>query len=169
MPSLLHCSMETFTHYATEATTSFQRADHLTYVTYPLINDPKLLPTIIDLLHKAIHHAIAAFLSYDAYYKRIPEFPTQQAQQLHTFKYHTVPRYGLPKDLALLINHLDDYVAKRQQSPLEFSRKDKYVIASRTYRIQTLNIDTIKKHVNQTRSFIQKLNEVHRASDRRFN
>ena len=59
-----------------DANKLFKTADHLTYVTYPLLKDNKLIITIIENLSEATTKAMDAVLYYEKYYKRIMHFPS---------------------------------------------------------------------------------------------
>ena len=47
------------------ANKAVRTADHLVYVTYPLVNDVKLLVTITENLNKALLMAMEALLQYE--------------------------------------------------------------------------------------------------------
>lgn len=159
--------MDKFHYYVTEANKAFRVADHLAYVTYPVVHDSKLMATILDQLHLALQHGMAALLYYDTLYKRLSTFPREFEAQFPLFQGVTCKRYNIGQDTCVLIQEVDDLVRHRRESPVEFSRRDKYVIASNTYRLRTLSIEKIKHYVMQTKKFIEKVNEIHAANIRR--
>lgn len=150
-----------------EANTAFKIADHMIYVTYPLVSDTKLLIVIIENLHKAITKGVEALLYYEFLYKRISNFPESFHERLRTFKESIARRYNFSQNNILLISDINEIVEKRKESPIEFVKKDKFVIASRDYRLRTINFDKTKNFVNETKMFISKLNSILKASDRR--
>jgi len=151
-----------------EANKAFETADHLTYVTYPLVNDLKLLLHIVDQLNLALSKGMDALLYYDYIYKRISNIPNDFNRKLDIFKNHTSRRYGISRETIVLISDVAEIINKRKEAPMEFSRKDKYVIAYENYRLKTITLDKVKSYLNEGKGFVKKLNEVLEASDRRF-
>jgi len=154
--------------FVTEANKALASADHLAYVTYPVVNDTKLLFVILKQLNHALTKSMYALLHYDALFKRIPLFPDDYAVQLDLFKRSTAKRYHITKDEITLLEDIKELVNKHKTSTVEFARKDKFVIASRDYRLRTLTIGKVKNYITNAKTFIHKVNEVHKSSDRRF-
>ena len=63
--------MEQYEQNLKEAARHLQIADHMTYVTFPLINDHRLLLKIFDEIYGSIIGCVNAILNYEAMYKRI--------------------------------------------------------------------------------------------------
>jgi hypothetical protein len=55
---------------------------------------------------------------------------------------------------------LREIIRNRKESPMEFIRKDKYVICSEDYGMKTITIDKVKNYIFQSKSFIIKLNTM---------
>ena len=159
--------MEKFTTYVAEANKAFNTADHLIYVTYPVLRDNKLLAIALEHLHTALLRGMAALLYYDVSYKRISVFPSEFTSQFRLFKESSAKRYGIGEDLCLVISDVAEMVQQRRQSPIEFSRKDTYVIASPTYKLRTLTIEKMKKYLGTTKTFMERVNHVYAAYDGR--
>lgn len=151
-----------------EANKAFETADHLAFVTYPVINDTKLFALVAEQLHRALISGMNALLEYDEMYKRIPPLPDEFENRFEIFKDHVAKRYGIEREIILLIRDINDIVKKRKISPMEFSRRGNYVIATESYKLRILNLEKIKNFVSLTKLFINKINEVYRRSDRRI-
>ena len=78
--------MEDFLELLSEANRAFKTADHLTYVTYPLVQETKLLIAIVENLYSALIKSIEAILEYDQLYKRISLLPQDPQSRLEIFK-----------------------------------------------------------------------------------
>ncbi len=63
--------MEKFHQDLKEAIKALQIADHMTYVTFPLVNEQRLILKIFDEIYKSIIGCINAILNYEYLYKRI--------------------------------------------------------------------------------------------------
>jgi hypothetical protein len=160
--------MERFTTYVVEANKAFKIADHLIYVTYPVLQDNKLLATALEHLAVALQKGMEALLYYDALYKRISAFPTVFSSQWQIFKQGTAKRHNISERSCEVIRDVVELIENRRDSPVEFSRKDKYVFASESYKLRTLTHEKMKSYINEGKSFLQKVNDIHATHDRRL-
>lgn len=143
----------------------FDTADHLAYVTYPLINDVKLLTTIAENLYYSLRSAMEALLYYDRLYKRIPPIVDNFETKIEVFK-KCMNRYNLDREALLLIRDLRAILKFREKSPMEFQRKDKYVICSPTYNMRSLTLTKIKNYISTAKPFIHQINRILEKNDR---
>jgi hypothetical protein len=141
-----------------EANKLFKTADHLTYVTYPLLKDNKLIITIIENLSEATTKAMDAVLYYEKYYKRIMHFPSDFKSKIEIFKLSSA-RYNINREYLVLLQNLHDIIEKRKSSKMEFVKNDKYVIWN-DYDITTLNYEKIKGYLNNLKPFFNKINYI---------
>lgn len=151
-----------------ESNKAFNVADHLTYVTYPLIKDTKLLTTIAENLYVSLIKSMEAVLYYDRLYKRIPEYPPSFIEMFQIFKVKCVPRYHIPREGLVIIQDIHQFLENRKKSALEFSRKDKFIIATREYRLSALTLDKLKNYLYQSRTFLNQINNVLLKEIKRF-
>jgi len=143
-----------------EANRFLLTADHLAYTTYPLVKENKMLLAIVQNLNSALTHAMEAILQYDRLYKRIPPLPSNFDLKLDMFKTKCLTRYSLPRESIQLIRDLKLLIREHEKSPIEFSRKDKFVICSEEYRMRTLNIHKVKDYIVKSKPFIEKATRV---------
>ncbi|MDP1695191.1 MAG: hypothetical protein Q8L34_06660 [Candidatus Woesearchaeota archaeon] len=153
---------------AKEATRAFKVADHLTYVTFPLLNDQRLFATVSEKLKEALDKGMRAVLEFDYLYKRIQFVPAEFQTRLSLFQQYARKRYGFSPASFITMQEVDEIVTRRKESPIEFIRKDRLVIASGDYRLKTVNLDKIKELVQNTKMFISKVNEIIQTGDRRL-
>jgi hypothetical protein len=144
----------------------FQTADHLCHVTYPLVNDPKLLMIITENLFKAIEHGLSALLYNESMYNRITSYPEDFTGKLDVFRLNCAERYGFSSESSVLIREVRDLVLDRKEAPVEFSRRDKFIIASENYKLKALGLSTVKRYITQTKTFMERLNEVFNNNER---
>ncbi len=159
--------MERFARYVEEANKAFKIADHLIYVTYPVLRDNKLLVTALEHLHAALQDGMAALLYYDALYKRISAFPQEAETKLYLFRRSTARRYGLGDELCMMIRDVAELAVSHRKSPVEFSRRDAYVIASETYKLKTLTQEKMKRYIGEAKAFLTRVNEIYAIHERR--
>ena len=160
--------MEKFRAYVAEANKAFKTADHLIYVTYPVLKDNKLMATALEHLHSALKNGVAALIYYDAAYKRISVFPSDFSLQFRIFRENTARRYGIGEDACTMISDVTELIQNRRESPVEFSRRDKYVIASQTYKLRMITIEKMKQYIAQAKMFLDKVNKVYAVYDGRL-
>ncbi len=149
--------MEPYQQLAKKAISSFRTADHLTYVTFPLINDTKLILTILENINLALINIMNSALEYERYYKRIMPLPDNFNSRYTTFEDKLINKYNIVKKEAQLIRQINNIIESHKDSPIEFSRKDKFVICNNTYKMKTITIPEIKEFLTQTRQIIQKI------------
>jgi len=152
--------MEDFLKLLYEANKAFKTADHLTYITYPLIKETKLLIAIVENLYSALVKGIEAILEYDQLYKRISLLPQDFQSKFEIFKTESAKRYGINDKHLKLVDDLKEIITYHKKSPLEFTRKDKYVIYLNNFRIRTIDFKKIKEDLEQVNIFIKKINLI---------
>ena len=143
-----------------EATKTLKVADHLTYVTYPLIKENKLLIKISENLYLAMVMAMESMLFYDRYYKRIGPLAENFDSRLEVFKNSVAKRYNFDREFYVLLLDLKKIVEEHKKSPMVFQRKDKVVICSDRYKMKTIDIKDIKHYLGKAKPFILKAHNI---------
>lgn len=149
--------MEKYQEIAKAAFTNFKTADHLTYITMPLVKDNKLLLTILSNLNNALINGMNSILECERFYKRISPLPNNFEIRFDAFKKIAREKYNITEEELNLIRSLKSLIDKHKEAPIEFSRKDKFFIFSETYRFRTLSIEDIKKYLVITKGFLRKI------------
>lgn len=152
--------METVLKLVDRANRSLRTADHLTYVTYPLLKDVKLVITITENLYNAFVYAVDAFLTYERLYKRIYNLPEDFNSRFDIFKTKVVPRYNISREHILLFDDLKKIIDYRRKSPVEFIRRDKIIFCSDTYKMRNVTYDKVKDYLNKAKPFFIGMNKV---------
>lgn len=152
--------MEKFEECKEKASRCIHVADHMISVTYPLVKDNKLLLAIIENIFLALTNSMAAVLYYDRLYKRIPPFQDTFDSKFRMFKERCIDRYHIDRSYILFIQDIKDVIVAHRKSPIEFVRKDKFVICSDNYRIKSISTEDIKKYVSKAKVFIEEMNNI---------
>ena len=161
--------MEQFQLLRDKAKNRLKIADHILTTTYPLLKDTKLLIIIMENLFLAISYSMTALLHYDRLFKRIPPFHDSFESKFAMFKDRCVHRYNIDKKNLILLQEIKKMMAEHKKSPMEFIRKDKFVICSDKYRIQTISIPQLKDYMNQAKSFVITITNITSKNDALFN
>lgn len=152
--------MEVVVENLKKANKLLNTADHLTYMTYPLVKETKLMLTIIEHLYNSLVAGMDAVLSYDRLYKRISPLSSDFFSRLEVFKMKSARRYNIDREYVLLIQDLRRIVEYRKKSPMEFIRGNKLVICDDNYKMKTLTYDKVKEYLATSKKFILKVNNI---------
>ncbi len=138
----------------------FLIADHMLTQTYPVVNDPKLLLVILENVFLACTHAMAALLYYEYYQKRIPSFQDTFDAKLNMLKLQVAPRYHIKGEYLSFLSEIKNLLLAHKRSPVEFVRKDVFVICSNDYALQTITLNEMKQYVTKAKVFIQEITNI---------
>jgi len=129
-------------------------ADHLTYMTFPLVKENRLLLKILEKISKSLISTINAILQYEYVYKRIQIYKDAR-DNFETFK-KISGRYRIPQEQLQKIIEILNLEEKHKASPLEFVKKDKIVIMSDNMKTDTLTVEKIKQYLVEIKDIIRK-------------
>lgn len=153
--------MKDFNECISLAQKHFKTADHLTYVTYSLVNEPKLLLTVVQNLQKATYYTMEAIIAYEQYNKNILTIPSDFSSRFQIFKRDCAKKYEIEPQMLQVIFELNGLVDSHGDSSVEFVRKDNYVMCDQEYKnIETINLEKIKKYLIDIRMLLKKLERV---------
>lgn len=146
--------MESFFVERERAWKKLVAADHILTQSYPLIKDPKLLLASLKNLFEAVDAGLTAILRIEYARKRIPTVGSDFNARVVTFTHYLAPRYKIPKEFLRFVGEVRETVKEHEQSPIEFVRKEQYVICDESYRIRTLNESQLKKYIERGKGFL---------------
>ena len=151
--------MELHENYYKKAVSSFKTADHLTYVTFPVVNDYKIILTALENVNNALINGMNAVLEYERLYKRVMPLADNFNSRFEVFK-RMFEKYGFNNDEAMLMMELKKFLEERKNASLEFTRSNRVVICYGNYKTKSVSLDDVKKYLSITKSFIFKVNKV---------
>jgi len=134
--------------------------DHLLLVTFPVINDPKLLAPIAESLANCAFTAIEALLKYERAYKRIHSLPNNLDIMFNIFESEVVNRYKLSKNIIIMLNDLKNLLQSRKKSAVEFVKNDRYIICSNEYYTTIITQEKLITYKELTSKFINQIKEI---------
>ena len=149
--------MEKFQENIDKAIKSLQIADHMTYVTFPLVNEKRLLIKIFSEIYKSIINSINAMLNYESLYKRIKIY-TDKKENIQTFTKKVAKIYDLTNEQVKKIKEIIEINKRHQQSSMEFIKKDRVIILSDNLSHQILDIQKIKEYLLLAKELLMKIN-----------
>lgn len=150
--------MEKFLENIFEAEKTIKTADHMVYITFPLVKDKRLLLKVIQEIKKAIALCINSILQYEYVHKRISLYKDPKSN-FNTFKEKCAKRYSIRNNELSLIIELFDFVKKHRESPFEFVKEDRVVILSNGLKPTTLNLEKTKEFLSLAKNILTKIKE----------
>lgn len=152
--------MEKFQEAREKAIKNIKVADHMLTQTYPLVKDPKLLLAVMENIFLSLTNSIAAILYYERIFKRIPPFMDNFESKFNMFKIKVAGKYNFtPEDLNFILS-VKNIIISHKKSPVEFTRKDVFVICNGNYKMQTISFEEIKKYLSKTKEFVRNMTEI---------
>jgi len=146
-----------------EAKSTLKKADHLTYITYPQVKELKLLYLIAENLYKTLLNGMESVLYYERLYKRLPVIPGSFEYEVELFKDRCIDRYNIDRRFVLLIKDMKSIVDTKKKGPIEFARRDKFVLCTEDFNTRVLDLQKIKNYLADTKEFMEKVNKVVRC------
>lgn len=133
-------------------------ADHILTQTYPLLQDPKLLLAVLQNIYGAVSAGIDALLEHEA--DRVPQpLPQTFEARLALFHQHLAPHYAIPRGFLRFVGELRETIKEHEESPVEFARKESFVICDEGYRVKTLTVEQLTKYLERAKAFIAFMEE----------
>jgi hypothetical protein len=141
--------------YLEKAEKNFIEAQNLLKVTYPAICEPKLFLSIINCLYFAYYYGI------------IGKFTETNKNDINIIEIKSeimllkiINKWAIENKLLDYIkemNELNIIKNKHKNSPIEFQKKDKYIICSEDYSLTIISSEELKKRIIKAKLFIDDL------------
>jgi len=152
--------MEKYKELISNAKKKIHVADYMLTMTYPFVKDPKLLLVILENIFLAIANAIGSVLYYEKTFKRIPAFKDSFASKFNIFKEKIAVRYKIKQEYTDMIQEVGEIILEHKKSPVEFTRKNSFVICSDDYKMWTISTDKIRSYINKSKSFVNIIDNI---------
>lgn len=147
--------MEKFLLSLDSASKIVKTADHMIYITFPLIREKRLLVKILDEIYLVVLNVVNAILQYEYAYKRITLYRDARTN-FSTFREKCASRFNINQEEVAKIVEIFKIVEKHKQSPMEFVRKDKLIILSDNLHTDTITVDKLKEYIITAKSVLRK-------------
>lgn len=152
--------MEKVKEASDKAIRNIKIADHMLTQTYPHVRDPKLLLVVLENVFLSLTNSMAALLYYERHFKRIPPFQNTFDSKFNMFKFNVANKYEIKRDYISMISGIKNILVAHKKSPMEFSRKESFVICADNYDMKALSVEQMKGYISKTKSFLEEVNGV---------
>lgn len=139
-----------------------QTADHMLYMTYPLIREKRLLLKILNEIYLVILNVVNSILQYEYVHKRINLYRSTK-ENLSVFKNKCGGRYGITPEQISQIELVFELAEKHKNSPFEFVRNNKIVIMTNALKTDTITVEKIKEFVILSKDILRKAETIIRS------
>ena len=160
--------MEKFQLLRQESFKNYHVADHILTVTYPLIKDTKLLLGVTDNMFLALNNAMSSVLHHERLFKLVPIFEDTFESKFNIFRYKCVPRYKINQEYIDLIQELQEIIYLHKKSPMEFRRKDRFIICTKNYQMRGITTNQLKIYLQKTKEFLKIAQDITSSKERFF-
>jgi hypothetical protein len=138
-----------------EAEEIIKKIDHLVYVSFPLLQDKKLLLNVITETKEAIKKCINVILQQEYFYRRIRIYKDPKIN-FKIFKEKCAKRYDINKQEIELISELFEIEGIYQKSSFEFVKNNKIMIISENLESSSISLEKIKQFLNLGKNILLK-------------
>jgi len=135
-------------------------ADHMLNVMYPSLQEPKILLAALENIFLGLTYSLSALLYYEINLKRIPKFKDNFESKFRMFRNRLCLRYEFDKSFIFLLHNVKLLVEKHSESPMEFSRKNKFMISDKDYNISELTWDQLNAFLNKSIEFYKRVYKI---------
>ena len=138
-----------------EADKKIQIANHLIYVTFPLIKNKRLLIKIIQDLKTAVLNCVNSILQYESLKKRI-KLTRDPLENFKIFSEQCAPEYDLTNQETNQILDLFEIARKQEQSSMEIMKNERVILLSKNLTSEFITIETAKKYLQLSINLLKK-------------
>ena len=136
----------------------------MTYMTFPLIKDNRLLIKILNELYSSLVNMINAVLQYEYIYKRINLY--KDAKENFRAFFEISGRYSINEEHKKKILEIFSLIDSHKKSPFEFVKNEKVVMMSDNSKITTISLEKIKELLLNTKDVSRKINSALREKSK---
>lgn len=148
--------MERFLELRSQAARHAEVADHMLSVTYPTLSDPKLLVTVLENAYASMLAAVESLLQYELLFKRINLYGDSVEERLRMFK-HLSAKHELDPKYLTAIEELRQILREHQESPMEFSKDEHFVMYTDDSGVKTISAGSIKRYIPLAKEFTKEI------------
>ena len=144
--------MQTTQELLNDANRHFRSADHIAYVTYPLLQDNKLIVAVLENLNNTALRIMEAVLQQE-------ETNQENFKGKYEIFKERAKRYQIEEAEVKIIQELKSLSDKRKKSDMEFIRKDKYILWD-PYKgkLKELTMQSMKDYIIKIKPLLRKIN-----------
>lgn len=142
--------MKSVSSYQKEASDEIKSAETLLFETYSLTKDEKIFLSILTKLYNSIQLSMNAYLGDEITSKSTFN---NKLSLLRT----KVQELNLSEGDFEFVTLIEKLYFEHQESNVEFSRKEKFIIVEGDYTLHTLSLSNLNEYLNKTKKIVAEL------------
>lgn len=154
--------MEKYIENLNKAATMLQTADHMLYMTYPLIREKRLLLKILNETYLVVLNVVNSILQYEYVHKRINLYKSAR-ENFSVFKNKCAERYSITPEQVQQVGLIFELAEKHKNSPFEFVRNNKVVIMTNALKTDTITVEKMKEFIILSKDILRKAETIIRS------
>lgn len=132
-------------------------AEHLLTQTYPSLQDPKILVSVLQNVLEALEDGVTRALDEARRNHEVPPYSDTLNGKLTAFKLHLAKKKGFTPIDFMLISEIQEILSQHKISPVEFRKKNILVIADEEYHLRTLSEDKTKTYLRRAKALLARI------------
>ncbi len=132
-------------------------ADHMLYVTYPLVQEMRFLLAIANHVTIAARSAMQAILEFELLYKRLEQYNKTFLSEVDIFQKKIIPRYSLDIKYCKLLQKLMEVQKYDAEAIIKFKKGDRYILTNAEYSMSAIDVESVKRYSNLTKKFVSEI------------
>jgi len=130
-------------------------ADHMVYVTYPVLKENRLLIKVLDEIYAAVSRTFDVLLKKEYEFKRIKIYSDNKIN-MAVFEQRCASRYNLTNENMAGIKHIMALHEYHKSSPIEFVRQNNFIMMSDNLQTESITLQKLKILLAIAKEFIKK-------------
>ena len=141
--------------YFEEAKKTLRTADHIIYITYPVLKENRLLIKVLEEIYSAVQKTVELIMNHEYEMKRIKIYSDPKLN-MTLFEQKCASRYNFTSEEMMGIKQIIELFHCHKSSPVEFARQNKFIIMSDDLRTESITVQRLKGLLNLAKGFIRK-------------
>jgi hypothetical protein len=145
-----------------ESARHLQIADHMTYITFPLVNEKKLIIKIFEEIFKSVKNSVNSAIYFEFQNKNLI-LSNNEKENIDNFIKNLAKEYDLNEKEINKIREIIEIEKKHEESSMEFIRKEKLIMMSDSLDIKTITIEDIKEYLTIAKNLFLKISKKNKT------
>ncbi len=133
-------------------------SDHLIYLTFPLLQDKRILLKAISRIKESLNICINSILKYE-YLKNNIRLYKEPKKNFKVFKDSCSGKYQITDQEIKEIIELFELTSHQEKSAVEFMKNEKVIILSENMKKKEVSLEKAKSFLNLAKSILKKIHE----------
>ena len=143
-------------------------AYHLLTQTYPFVQDSRLLLSVLENTYLAMNYCLKAVLSHEFKEQKILLLPKSFDIGIRLFELRMLRKYHISRKYLKAIRELRELLLHHKDSPVEFARKDSFIICDEDYHLKIISLHNVKEYIHIAQDFIEACMKSKESHDRKL-